>query len=312
MHARLTSDLARLHADAHAFLAAGEPVTSLIAGLIESNLARSQSGPRSDPPPQTASVAAGPAGPGGDRRPVGGVVRNGAAGDAPAPVCGVLFQSGPFPALLSPMPPAAAAALARAAADAALDLVGIQADAVAGPAFAEAWRQATGAGFAVDLRLQLHALRTLRAPVHAAPGSARRLVRADQAWLGAWLIAFARDAHMPAEGADRWADALYKDDRVRVWEVDGEPVSMAAITGRTARTARIGAVYTPRRFRGHGFASHVTHALSAELRTAGVPHILLFTDAANPTSNGIYRSLGYEPFHEELRIMFDRGSVVSL
>ena len=69
---------------------------------------------------------------------------------------------------------------------------------------------------------------------------------------------------------------------------------MAAWVGHTEQGVRIGYVYTPPAERKKGYASAVVAALSQRLLDEGSPRCFLFTQAANPTSNKIYRALGYE------------------
>lgn len=59
--------------------------------------------------------------------------------------------------------------------------------------------------------------------------------------------------------------------------------------------ARIGPVYTPCGLRGRGYASAAVHEVARVLRDAG-SQVCLFTDQANPTSNRIYASLGFEAY----------------
>jgi uncharacterized protein len=83
-----------------------------------------------------------------------------------------------------------------------------------------------------------------------------------------------------------------------VWELDGEAVSMAAVSRRTPWSSSIGFVYTPPELRGRGYASAVTAALSQRELDVGQGWCSLFTDQANATSNHIYADIGYEPKSE--------------
>jgi len=280
MHARLFSDITSFHAVACEFLGAGEPVTSLMLGVSAGAAQRTL-----DPT---------------DTAPLGGVVTEGEHQE----VIGAMLRTGPFAALLSPMSAEAAALLAKACVDARAHLPGVQGPASSADAFARVWCEEAGATAEKDLTLQLHTLSTLKAPARSATGHARQPGSEDRTFLAKWANDFLAEVHMPAEGSDRWTDTLLAEDRLRLWCVDGEPVSMAGCTGRSGGTARIGAVYTPPAHRGHGFASHVTHALSADLLAGGASRIILYTDADNPTSNGIYRALGYEPVAREVRVQF--------
>jgi predicted GNAT family acetyltransferase len=60
-----------------------------------------------------------------------------------------------------------------------------------------------------------------------------------------------------------------------------------------AGVGRVGPVYTPPERRGRGYAAAVTSLATQRLLDAGA-RPMLFTDLANPTSNGVYARLGYE------------------
>lgn len=87
-----------------------------------------------------------------------------------------------------------------------------------------------------------------------------------------------------------------------LWEAGGEPVAMAGVSRRIAGTVRVTAVYTPPEHRGRGYAAAVTAEVSRTAREAGAREVLLFTDLANPTSNGVYLRIGYEAVSDRLLI----------
>jgi predicted GNAT family acetyltransferase len=62
-------------------------------------------------------------------------------------------------------------------------------------------------------------------------------------------------------------------------------------------------VYTPPEHRGHGYASAVTARAAWDiLDHAAVP--VLYTDLANPTSNKIYRAIGFRPVTDRTSVTF--------
>jgi predicted GNAT family acetyltransferase len=75
---------------------------------------------------------------------------------------------------------------------------------------------------------------------------------------------------------------------------------MAGAVPATGGVVRIGPVYTPPDRRARGYATACVEALSRSIVDAGDTAIL-YTQLANPTSNGIYRRIGYEPVLEVLR-----------
>ena len=67
----------------------------------------------------------------------------------------------------------------------------------------------------------------------------------------------------------------------------------AQATPAVAGVSRVAGVYTPPAWRGRGYAGAVTAAATRAAYAAGARHVCLFTDAANPTANGVYERLGY-------------------
>lgn len=83
-----------------------------------------------------------------------------------------------------------------------------------------------------------------------------------------------------------------------LWTDGDAPVAMAAHSAPVAGVARVGAVYTPPSMRRRGFGTAVTAAASAAAVGAGAAQVVLYTDLSNPTSNAIYRAIGYLPDHD--------------
>jgi uncharacterized protein len=162
--------------------------------------------------------------------------------------------------------------------------------------FAQAWHDTAGAALDVYRDMLALELRTVRAPRLPA-GRFRVAAPAEVGALARWFVAFGADIREVITGeraASRVAELVSAGD-LAVWELDGEAVSMAAVSRRTPWSSSIGPVYTPPELRGRGFASAVTAALSQRELDAGQRWCSLFTDQANPTSNHIYADIGYEP-----------------
>jgi predicted GNAT family acetyltransferase len=120
---------------------------------------------------------------------------------------------------------------------------------------------------------------------------------ADGDVLTGFLVAFGADIDEPITTEQAAANAvrLTALGDLPVWDLDGEVVSMAAVTRRTPWSASVGLVYTPPHLRGRGFASAVVAELSQRELDGGVQYCSLLADLANPTSNRIYAAIGYEP-----------------
>lgn len=125
---------------------------------------------------------------------------------------------------------------------------------------------------------------------------------ADTELLTAWSVEFQEDADtFPRQSKA----AIFKNTEARIqaghffkWVVRGEVVSMAAIVRKTRNIGIVGLVYTPKTLRGKGYATGIVSTISAHILQKGYQYCGLFTDVANPTSNSIYRKIGYVPVTE--------------
>jgi predicted GNAT family acetyltransferase len=120
-----------------------------------------------------------------------------------------------------------------------------------------------------------------------------------------WFAAFAHEVH--DEVADDHGAAVRDKlgyGGLLIWQAGGRPVAMAAVTRQVAGMARIGPVYTPPEFRGHGYASVVTAELSRRALDAGAVEVLLYTDLDNPVSNSIYQRIGYRGVEDRVVLAF--------
>jgi predicted GNAT family acetyltransferase len=67
---------------------------------------------------------------------------------------------------------------------------------------------------------------------------------------------------------------------------------------------RILIVYTPRENRGRGYAGAATTVVTRQALDLGAPAVVLVTDLANPTSNGLYQRPGYRPVEDRVVVEF--------
>ncbi|PJN08666.1 GNAT family N-acetyltransferase [Streptomyces sp. CB01635] len=171
----------------------------------------------------------------------------------------------------------------------------------ASAAFADAWQSRTGARAHRAVEQRLYRLGDLTPPHPAPAGRHRVATEADRELLVRWRTAFAADAGTPggASGSAEWADERISYGGVTLWETpDGVPASMAGVTREAAGAVRVAPVYTPEELRGRGYAGAVTAEVSRAARAAGASEVLLFTDLANRTSNGLYLRIGYRPVRD--------------
>ncbi|MFD9355472.1 GNAT family N-acetyltransferase [Streptomyces sp. NPDC060031] len=216
-------------------------------------------------------------------------------------VSGGLLCTPPHPLLLGALPAEAVRALA-AALDTEPLLAGIRGFNARRPdaqALAEAWVRPSR----VAEENRLYRLAGLVAPDPVPAGRARLAAESDLPLLLEWITAFHEEAGVvgPASGA-RLRDRISYGG-IRLWEHAGIPVSLASFSRPIGSAARIGPVYTPPAERGRGYAAGVTHAASEAAYAAGASEVLLFTDLANPTSNGVYLRLGYTPVEDRTEVV---------
>lgn len=166
--------------------------------------------------------------------------------------------------------------------------------------FVDRWCSHTGQSGHLEVAERIFRLERLIPPDRPASGSWRFAAPADRELIAEWLVAFSDEALPEQPGlddplgfADRWIAGINR--RLYLWEDGGRVVSAVGAGGETPHGIRIGPVYTPPEARGHGYATSLTATASADQLGRGRRFCFLFTDLSNPTSNRIYRSIGYEP-----------------
>jgi GNAT superfamily N-acetyltransferase len=232
-------------------------------------------------------------------------------------VTGAALRSPGRPTLVSAVPARQAAVVERALAEADPSADGVRGPVAEAEAFAAARVARTGSRAEPARWMRLFALDVLALP-RGVPGRACLAEAGDVPLLGTWRRAFA--AETGHEGRDTAAEAEEQVARSMrlgagemLWVVNGVPVAQACAKQVTARTSRIGPVYTPPEHRGHGYAAAVTAAASRWALEAGAQRVVLFTDLANPTSNRLYPRIGYRPVHDTVELYFthDRSEIRS-
>ena len=212
-------------------------------------------------------------------------------------LAGAAIRTPPWRLLAAAVPTAAMPALAEAAGE----VPGV----LGSREGTEAFANATGVPWHVERRQGVYRLETL---VEPRPTTGRlRHADADREpdLIHGWIVAFCDEARLPY--SERHRDLVQaREGRLFLWEDEGRPVSLVGVGGHTPNGARVGPVYTPRELRGRGYASAATAAVTRRLLDGGCSYTFLYTDLANPTSNRIYRALGYEQVADVQEVAFDR------
>jgi hypothetical protein len=172
-------------------------------------------------------------------------------------------------------------------------------------AFARIWAELTATTYEVGMRQRVFELRQVQHPTYPS-GQLRLATDVDLTLITEWIIAFHEEALEPIDWTTgrEIANGHIRQGDIYVWE-DDVSVSMAAKVRPTRNGMAISLVYTPPDLRQRGYATACVASLSQMLLDEGWQFCTLFTDLANPTSNSIYRKIGYKPvgdFHDYLFI----------
>jgi GNAT superfamily N-acetyltransferase len=208
----------------------------------------------------------------------------------------------PHSAYLSTGPPGAMQVLARTLWLMRPSLGGVAGLGTAPQEFAAEWSRLGGPTATPSMQLGVYAADGVTIPTGVA-GSLRPAIHTDAALLRRWVDQFVAEAGVTAVAQDQIGPRI-DAGLLFVWEVEAVVVSMAAITAAVGGVSRVQYVYTPPEIRNHGYASACVAALTQrELATAGRT-CMLYTDLANPTSNGIYQAVGYRRLGDAVDLRF--------
>lgn len=86
----------------------------------------------------------------------------------------------------------------------------------------------------------------------------------------------------------------YFENGYYVLELNGKIVSQAVISRVLKKGNSIGEVYTPKEYRGKGYAYNLVYRMSKKALEDGNEYCVLYTDDENPISNHVYEKIGYK------------------
>ena len=219
-------------------------------------------------------------------------------------VVGCVFRTPPLNVGMTRMPDVAVPLAVRGVADACgRDVPGVMGPLETIREFASVWAASNGVEAVPTMRMGIYAVEEVRPPASPAPGAMRVAEAADGPLLQDWFRRFADEAGIGPADVTEEVRALVASRRAFLWE-DGQPVCMAVAKGPTPNGIRIGYVYTPPTSRQRGYGSTLVAALTQRMLDGGRSFCFLYTDLANPTSNEIYRRLGYERVADAGEIRF--------
>lgn len=183
------------------------------------------------------------------------------------------------------------------------DLHAASGEARTSAAFAGEWASLRGCAAGVSAAQQLYELHELTTPgtTTGQALSVRLAADEDVEALCEWFVGF--DEETFNHGID--PEPIVRSKLGWLWMLSDHdvPCAMAAATPAASGVRRVQAVYTPLDQRGKGYGAAITAAVSQAV-IDGDDRAVLFTDLANPTSNRIYRRLGYRSCGEFMNWSF--------
>jgi predicted GNAT family acetyltransferase len=216
---------------------------------------------------------------------------------------GVVVQSPlSFPATLTPIEPRAVSAVVDAIVEAGVTLPGVNGDAATAAIFAGYWSERCKSAATPFQGTRLYELLELGELANS-EGQLRQAGPNDRSRMILWTRAFQEEIGESSTDTELRVDRGLAAGQLWVWDQHRETTSMAVAREPTQGVVRLSGVYTPPEMRSHGYATACVHALSKHLRGCG-HRCMLYTDLANPTSNSIYRRIGYRAVAEALRYRF--------
>jgi predicted GNAT family acetyltransferase len=217
---------------------------------------------------------------------------------------GVVVQSPlEYPATLTPMEPRAVMAIVNAIAEAGVALSGVNGNAATAASFAGQWSERCKSAATPFQGMRLYELLEV-GEVPDTEGQLRQAGPRDRSLMILWTRAFQNEIGESAADTELRVDRGLAARQLWLWDQNGETTSMAVGREPVQGVVRLSGVYTPPEKRKHGYAAACVHALSKHLRGSGY-RCVLYTDLGNPTSNSIYRRIGYRAVAEALRYRFE-------
>ncbi|KAJ8101699.1 hypothetical protein POJ06DRAFT_69486 [Lipomyces tetrasporus] len=167
--------------------------------------------------------------------------------------------------------------------------------------FAKAYTTALKRSFVVQRSMTTYRLTSVNIPVQAqyimSHGNLKRAtVDDDMKILANWLMSYNEQCLMPIlceEEAIKYITSRVRAEHLYLWVLDKKPVSMACLVRPLKYGCSVAGVYTPKEFRGQGYATAMMAVFSEHLRK-DYDFVSLLADNSNPTSNYIYQQVGFK------------------
>lgn len=173
--------------------------------------------------------------------------------------------------------------------------------------FANAWENQTGMTQKLLMDQGLYRLDEVEESLAMSPGSWRFATETDAPLIEKWFALFEEDTNLdrtPAELIKEKVEAFLDSKEVFLWEDEEKVVSMMKKSRPTKNSVTVSFVFTPKEERKKGYARTMVAQGSREL-LKDYEFCVLYTDMMNPTSNKIYKEIGYKHIADSIHIGFE-------
>ncbi|HLQ71929.1 MAG TPA: GNAT family N-acetyltransferase, partial [Bacillota bacterium] len=173
---------------------------------------------------------------------------------------------------------------------------------------AQKWETKTGMTHRLLMDQGVYRLNRVNETLDDSSGTWRYAEESDYQLIVEWFSLFEMGVGMPISPIDQVQErvALFlKEREVFLWEDKGKVVSMMKKSRPTKNGITVSLVFTPKEERKKGYARTLVAAVSREL-LKDFDFCVLYTDMMNPTSNKIYREIGYEKIADSVHLGFDK------
>jgi len=219
-----------------------------------------------------------------------------------APV-GAAFWTPPYKFTLTEMDVEALQALANHIRDTHPQIPGAGGPKESVKRFSHFWNLKTQKSPLLEMSMRIYQLSQVE-KVPLSPGSMQGAAEGDAELLTEWTRLLNRDSGlMDPVDEGKIVEGYIREQRLFLWN-EGQPRAMAGYGRETPHSYSVNMVYTPVEFRNRGYATSLVSQLSQKILDSGKKYCLLYTDLLNPTSNGIYQKIGYQPVCDWLAYRF--------
>ncbi|KAK9385245.1 acyl-CoA N-acyltransferase [Lipomyces mesembrius] len=191
--------------------------------------------------------------------------------------------------------------LAKHAATQSLSWTGIVGCEPGAMTFVKAYTAALEKSYVVHRSMTTYRLTNVNIPDQARDMMSRGVLRMatvddDMQMLANWYTGFNEQCLMPIPSEEEAIKEITsRIGLLYLWILDEKPVSMVCKVRPLKYGCAVAGVYTPKEWRGQGYATAMMAAFSEHLRK-DYDFVSLHADNNNPTSNHIYQRVGYEKY----------------